>query len=205
MSTLESQVGAIDGLENSGGVAPTADLTVNSLTATSFVETPQLQSAAGDLHIQNALVSAPFSGRYCRKTLSPSGTKTSPSKCAAKTLPKSTALSVAVGGAGSPSSCGGAACSVESPRALCAVQRHRTGDSKPPLVPPTPPLGTAPWGALIATLTIGSKFKASTILLLKAQDLRRLGNRRDHAVEEPALELEVDRRHRSFPGGSACR
>ena len=57
VSTLESQVGAIDGrvtaLENSGGVAPTADLTVNSLTATSFVETPQLQSAAGDLQIQN--------------------------------------------------------------------------------------------------------------------------------------------------------
>ena len=43
-------------LENSGGIAPTADLTVNSLTATSFVETPQLQSAAGDLQIQNALV-----------------------------------------------------------------------------------------------------------------------------------------------------
>ena len=60
VSTLESDVPAIDGrvtaLENSGGVAPTADLTVNSLTATSFVETPQLQSAAGDLQIQNALV-----------------------------------------------------------------------------------------------------------------------------------------------------
>ena len=57
---LETDVGAIDGrvtaLENSGGVAPTADLTVNSLTATTFVETPQLQSAAGDLQIQNALV-----------------------------------------------------------------------------------------------------------------------------------------------------
>ena len=56
VSTLESQVGAIDGrvttLENSGGIAPTADLTVNSLTATR----PQLQSAAGDLRIQNALV-----------------------------------------------------------------------------------------------------------------------------------------------------
>ena len=55
-----TDVGAIDGrvtaLENSGGVAPTADLTVNSLTATTFVETPQLQSAAGDLQIQNALV-----------------------------------------------------------------------------------------------------------------------------------------------------
>ena len=53
VSTLETDVGAIDGrvttLENSGGVAPTADLTVNSLTATTFVETPQLQSAAGDL------------------------------------------------------------------------------------------------------------------------------------------------------------
>ena len=57
---LETDVGAIDGrvtaLENSGGVAPTADLTVNSLTATTFVETPQLQSAAGDLQVQNALV-----------------------------------------------------------------------------------------------------------------------------------------------------
>ena len=60
VSSLESDVPAIDGrvtaLENSGGVAPTADLTVNSLTATTFVETPQLQSAAGDLQIQNALV-----------------------------------------------------------------------------------------------------------------------------------------------------
>ena len=60
VSTLETDVGAIDGrvtaLENSGGVPPTADLTVNSLTATAFVETPQLQSAAGDLQIQNALV-----------------------------------------------------------------------------------------------------------------------------------------------------
>ena len=60
VSTLETDVGAIDGrvtaLENSGGVPPTADLTVNSLTATTFVETPQLQSSAGDLQIQNALV-----------------------------------------------------------------------------------------------------------------------------------------------------
>ena len=60
VSTLETDVGTIDGrvtaLENSGGVAPTADLTVNSLTAATFVETPQLQSAAGDLQIQNALV-----------------------------------------------------------------------------------------------------------------------------------------------------
>ena len=60
VSIVETDVGAIDGrvtaLENSGGVPPTADLTVNSLTATTFVETPQLQSAAGDLQIQNALV-----------------------------------------------------------------------------------------------------------------------------------------------------
>ncbi len=60
VSTLETDVGAIDGrvtaLENSGGVPPTADLRVNSLTATAFVETPQLQSSAGDLQIQNALV-----------------------------------------------------------------------------------------------------------------------------------------------------
>ena len=54
VSTLETD---IDGrVTNSGGVAPTADLTVNSLTAATFVETPQLQSAAGDLQIQNALV-----------------------------------------------------------------------------------------------------------------------------------------------------
>ena len=35
-------------------MAPTADLTVNSLTATSFVQTPLLQSAAADLQIRNA-------------------------------------------------------------------------------------------------------------------------------------------------------
>ena len=38
-------------LENSPGVDPTADLTVNSLTATSFVDT---QSAAADLQLRNA-------------------------------------------------------------------------------------------------------------------------------------------------------
>ncbi|CAE7906895.1 unnamed protein product, partial [Symbiodinium necroappetens] len=41
-------------LENAPGVDPTADLTVNSLTATSFVDTPLLQSAAADLQIRNA-------------------------------------------------------------------------------------------------------------------------------------------------------
>ena len=41
-------------LENSPGVDPTADLTVNSLTATAFVQTPLLQSAAADLQIRNA-------------------------------------------------------------------------------------------------------------------------------------------------------
>ena len=55
-STVTSIDGRVTTLENSGGVAPTADLTVNSLTASAFVETPQLQSAAGDLQIQNALV-----------------------------------------------------------------------------------------------------------------------------------------------------
>ena len=55
-STVTSIDGRVTALENSGGVAPTADLTVNSLTATSFVETPQLQSSAGDLQIQNAPV-----------------------------------------------------------------------------------------------------------------------------------------------------
>ena len=43
-------------LENSGGIAPTADLTVNSVTAASFLDTPELRSSAGDLQIQNALV-----------------------------------------------------------------------------------------------------------------------------------------------------
>ena len=33
---------------------PTADLTVNSLAATSLVDTPLLQSAAADLQIRNA-------------------------------------------------------------------------------------------------------------------------------------------------------
>ena len=55
-STVTSIDGRVSTLENSGGVPPTADLTVNSLTATTFVETPQLQSSAGDLQIQNALV-----------------------------------------------------------------------------------------------------------------------------------------------------
>ena len=39
-------------LENNNGVSPTADITVNSLTATSFVDTPELRSAAGDLQIK---------------------------------------------------------------------------------------------------------------------------------------------------------
>ncbi|CAE7405673.1 unnamed protein product [Symbiodinium sp. CCMP2592] len=41
-------------LENSPGVDPATDLAVNSLTATSFVDTPLLQSAAADLQIRNA-------------------------------------------------------------------------------------------------------------------------------------------------------
>ena len=52
-STVTSIDGRVTALENSPGVAPTADLTVNSLTATSFVDTPLLQSAAADLRIQN--------------------------------------------------------------------------------------------------------------------------------------------------------
>ena len=44
----------VTALENAPGVAPTADLTVNSLTATSFLQTPLLQSAAADLQIRNA-------------------------------------------------------------------------------------------------------------------------------------------------------
>ena len=57
-NSLGSTVNSIDSrlttLENSGGIAPTADLTVNSLTATSFVDTPLIQSAAADLQLQNA-------------------------------------------------------------------------------------------------------------------------------------------------------
>ena len=60
VSTLESDVPAINGrltaLENSGGIAPTADLNVNSVTAASFLDNPELRSSAGDLQIQNALV-----------------------------------------------------------------------------------------------------------------------------------------------------
>ena len=43
-------------IENNGGIAPTTDLNVNSLTATSYVDTPELRSGAGDLQVQNALV-----------------------------------------------------------------------------------------------------------------------------------------------------
>ena len=53
-STVTSIDGRVTALENSRGVAPTADLTVNSLTATSFLQTPLLQSAASDLQIRNA-------------------------------------------------------------------------------------------------------------------------------------------------------
>ena len=53
-STVTSIDGRVTALENAPGVAPTADLTVNSLTATSFVQTPLLQSAAADLQIRNA-------------------------------------------------------------------------------------------------------------------------------------------------------
>ena len=47
-STVASIDGRVTALENAPGVAPTADLTVNSLT------TPLLQSAAADLQIRNA-------------------------------------------------------------------------------------------------------------------------------------------------------
>ncbi|CAE7194702.1 unnamed protein product [Symbiodinium sp. CCMP2456] len=43
---------AVTDLENSPGVHPTANLTVNSLTATSFVDTPLIQSAAADLQLR---------------------------------------------------------------------------------------------------------------------------------------------------------
>ena len=53
-STVTSIDGRVTALENAPGVPPTADLTVNSLTATSFVQTPLLQSAAADQQIRNA-------------------------------------------------------------------------------------------------------------------------------------------------------
>ena len=53
-STVTSIDGRVTALENAPGVAPTADLTVNSLTATSFVQTPLLQSAAADLRRRHA-------------------------------------------------------------------------------------------------------------------------------------------------------
>ena len=53
VATVTSIDSRVTALENAPGVAPTADLTVNSLTATSFVQTPLLQSAAADLRIQN--------------------------------------------------------------------------------------------------------------------------------------------------------
>ena len=52
--TFNSLGQRVTDLENSPGVDPTADLTVNSLTATSFVDTPLLQSAAADLQLRNA-------------------------------------------------------------------------------------------------------------------------------------------------------
>ena len=48
VSTLESDVPAIDGRLTA--------LNVNSVTAASFLDTPELRSSAGDLQIQNALV-----------------------------------------------------------------------------------------------------------------------------------------------------
>ena len=53
-STVTSIDGRVTALENSPAMAPTADLTVNSLTATSFLQTPLLQSATADLQIRNA-------------------------------------------------------------------------------------------------------------------------------------------------------
>ena len=52
-STVTSIDNRLTNLENSGGIAPTADLNV---TAASFLDTPELRSSAGDLQIQNALV-----------------------------------------------------------------------------------------------------------------------------------------------------
>ena len=48
-STVTSIDGRVTALENAPGVAPTADLTVNSLTATSFVQTPLAAERRGGL------------------------------------------------------------------------------------------------------------------------------------------------------------
>ncbi|CAE7943752.1 unnamed protein product, partial [Symbiodinium necroappetens] len=55
-STVNSLSTRVTDLENNGGLAPTTDLTVNSVTAASFLDAPELRSSAGDLQIQNALV-----------------------------------------------------------------------------------------------------------------------------------------------------
>ena len=106
--------------------------------------------------------------RYCRKTLSPSGTKTSPSKCAAKTLPKSTALSVALGSSGSPCFCGFMGCMqrrvTKSARCSSAASNWRPETAVGPTHSSPGNCSRASlsgsWGALIATLTIGLKLKA---------------------------------------------
>ncbi|CAE7778936.1 unnamed protein product [Symbiodinium sp. CCMP2592] len=54
VATFNSLGQRVTDLENSPGVNPTADLTVNSLTATALVQTPLLQSAAADLQLRNA-------------------------------------------------------------------------------------------------------------------------------------------------------
>ena len=46
-SSVNSLSSRVTDIENNGGIAPTADLTVNSLTAASFVDTPELRSSAG--------------------------------------------------------------------------------------------------------------------------------------------------------------
>ena len=75
-STVTSIDGRVTALENAPGVAPTADLTVNSLTATSFVQTPLLQSPA----------SPPAASGWSRT--SPSG-RTGPSTPPRRTSPSS--------------------------------------------------------------------------------------------------------------------
>ena len=71
IATFNSLGQRVTDLENAPGVEPTADLTVNSLTATSFV--PLLQSAAADLQIQNATttIRAEDRRRCCAATRRP--------------------------------------------------------------------------------------------------------------------------------------
>ncbi|CAE7440226.1 unnamed protein product, partial [Symbiodinium sp. CCMP2456] len=63
-TTVNSLSTRVTDIENNGGIAPTTDLTVNSVTASTFLDTPELRSSAGDLQVQNALVTTAATGPF---------------------------------------------------------------------------------------------------------------------------------------------